>query len=154
MSIDIDFKCDLDLVEQDRVFAENEYFEHSNFQMIMKYYGLKIVFNSGISSITSDEIRNFLHKIENNFGSSNISFNGYNGSILSCDSNGNFYLQVYTCKECCFTTLDISIKLEQQSFHDFINIIKKLLNFSEKFENLNFENDEVDENGEEIISNI
>lgn len=158
MSIDMDFKCDLDFVEQDQVFSEHEYFEHSNFQIVIKYHAMKIVFNSGVSAIDSTDIKNFLYKLENNFGSSNISFNSYNGSILSCDSNGNLYLQVYTCKECCFTTLDINMKLDQQSFDSFINVIKKLLNFSEKYENLKLEGDEpeyqVDENGEEIISDI
>ena len=50
------------------------------------------------------------------------------------------------------------MNLDQQSFDSFINVIKKLLNFSEKYENLKLEGDEpeyqVDENGEEIISDI
>jgi len=157
MSIDITFICDLDNIEQDRVFSDMEYFEHSNFLIKMSYFGMIIDFHSGVSSICSSEIKNFLYKLENNFGSTNISFNGHNGSTLSCDSNGNLYLQVYTCKECCFTTLNINIKLEQQSFDNFINVIKKLLNFSEKYENLKLESDgeeEYDENGEEIISDI
>jgi len=68
---------------------------------------------------------------------------------LSCDSNGNLFLEVYTCKECCFTSLDINIRLEQQSFNNFINVIRRLLNFAEKYENLNLEDEEEyhDENG-------
>jgi hypothetical protein len=160
MSIDIDFICDLDDIDQDRVFSDMEYIEHSNFIIKLIYGGIEIDFCSGVSNICSSEIKNFLYKIENNFGNQNISFNSNNGSVLSCNSNGNLFLQVYTCKECCFTSLDINVRLNQQSFDNFINVIKKLLNFSEKFENLNIkpeENEyhiEYDENGEEIFSDI
>ena len=67
---------------------------------------------------------------------------------MSCDSNGNLFLDVYTCKEGCYTSLCINIKLEQQSFDNFINVMKKLLNFSEKFENLRLETDEEETDGE------
>jgi hypothetical protein len=139
MSIDIDFICDLDDIDQDRVFSDMEYIEHSNFIIKLIYGGIEIDFCSGVSNICSSEIKNFLYKIENNFGTQNISFNSNNGSLLSCNSNGNLCLEVYTCKECCYTSLGINIRLDQQSFDNFINVIKKLLNFSEKFENLNLE---------------
>ena len=113
------FMSDLDNIDQDRVFTESDHFEYNNFLIKITYHGMKINFHSGVSSIASSEIKDFLYKIENNFGSSTISFNGNNGSILSCDSNGNFHLEVYTCKECCFTALCIEIKLEQQSFTNF-----------------------------------
>jgi len=142
------FTCDLDNLEQDYVFSDMEYFENSNFLIKMEYCGMQITFNSGISAISSNEIKNFLYKLENNFGLTSISFNSYNGSKLCCDSNGKLYLQVYTCKECCFTSLNVNIRLDQQSFDNFINIIKKLLNFSEKYENLKLEDDE-EENEEE-----
>lgn len=144
MSIDIDFICDLDDIDQDRVFSDMEYIEHSNFIIKLIYGGIDIDFCSGVSNICSSEIKNFLYKIENNFGHQSISFNSQNGSLLSCNSNGNLFLQVYTCKECCFTSLDINVRLDQQSFDNFINVMKKLLNFSEKFENLNIEPEEND----------
>jgi hypothetical protein len=145
MSIDIDFICDLDDIEQDHVFSETEYFEYSNFIIKIIYGVIEFDFCSGVSNISSSEIKNFLYKIENNFGHQNISFNANNGSLLSCNSNGNLFLQVYTCKECCFTSLNINIKLDQQSFDNFINVIKRLLNFSEKFENLKLEPDDDEE---------
>ena len=161
MSIDIDFICDLDDIDQDRVFSEMEYLQHSNFIIKLIQGGIEIDFCSSVSNSCSSEIKNFLYKLENNFGPQSISFNANNGSLLSCNSNGNLFLQVYTCKECCFTSLDINVRLDQQSFDNFINVIKKLLNFSEKFENLNLEEEneneyhiEYDENGEEIISDI
>lgn len=155
MSIDIDFICDLDNFDQDHVFSDMEYIEHSNFIIKFIYGAFEIDFCSGVSSISSGEIKNFLYKLENHFGRASITFNSNNGSILSCDSNGNLFLEVYTCKECCFTSLDINIRLEQQSFNNFINVIRRLLNFAEKYENLNLEGEEeyYDENGEEIQNN-
>ena len=142
MSVDIGFICDLDNFDQDHVFSDMDYIENSNFIINLIYGGIGIDFYSGISAISSSEIKNFLYKLENNFGRESISFNSHNGSILSCDSNGKLFLQVYTCKECCFTSLDINIRLDQQSFDNFINVIKRLLNFSEKYEKLKLENDE------------
>jgi hypothetical protein len=148
MSVDMTFISDLDNVDQDHVFSGTDHFEHSNFLIKITYHGMKINFHSGVTSISSSEIKDFLYKIENNFGSSNISFNSNNGSILSCDSNGNFHLEVYTCKECCFTALSINIILDQQSFINFLNVIRLLLNFSEKYENLRFDDEDYDSNNE------
>jgi len=157
MSIDIDFICDLDNFDQDHIFSETEYFENSNFIIKLIYGAFKLDFCSGVSAISSTDIKNFLYKLENNFGQQNISFNSHNGSLLTCDSNGNLFLQVYTCKECCFTSLNINIKLNQQSFDSFINVIKKLLNFSEKYENLKLDDDDEDyqvNGNDEEISDI
>ena len=65
MSVDIDFTCDLDNFDQDHVFSDMEYIEHSNFMIKFINGAFEIDFCSGVSSISSEEIKIFLYKLEN-----------------------------------------------------------------------------------------